>query len=461
MEAEWSPSRRAKGLLIGGVVLVVAISLGVMIVNLSSSKSSSDTASTTYPGVSLRAVDGGVDYYKKFADPLPTDPSYFPIGVYYASVGSQDDVDLFHNAGINTFVEIDSNADFPAVKGFIQKDNMKVIAVDVTSNGPETNGWALDDEADMNYAPGNNTPHYSSTKGTYCTPNPGCGYTQMANDEKKFPTDKRMRYTNYGKGVLFWDNNTDAAQFVNQYQDVLSADAYYFQDYDLCSFSQAGLYYPQSDIVNGELPVNLCHLPANYGKDIDKVRSLVSPAGSKPVWGIVELGHVTKEAPGVVTFPAPTVAQISAAVWSNLIHGARGIIYFNNAYGGCRAQNVLATPCYSAVKSGVTTLDAQITALAPVLNAPFADGVATASTGVDLSTKWYNGHFYVFAGSNQVASQKATFSLPCVGNTATVTVLNENRTIKMSGGTFTDTYADGNAYHLYRIDGGDSCGLKK
>ena len=50
------------------------------------------------------------------------------------------------------------------------------------------------------------------------------------------------------------------------------------------------------------------------------------------------------------------------------------------------------------------------------------------------------------------------FSLPCIGN-ATATVLGESRTVALSSGSFTDSFADGNAVHIYRIDGGTTCGL--
>ena len=71
--------------------------------------------------------------------------------------------------------------------------------------------------------------------------------------------------------------------------------------------------------------------------------------------------------------------------------------------------------------------------------------------------KWANGHFYVFAGSAGSAVS-GRFSLPCVGD-ASATVLNEGRSIPVTGGSFTDSFADGNAIHIYRIDGGSSCGL--
>jgi hypothetical protein len=72
--------------------------------------------------------------------------------------------------------------------------------------------------------------------------------------------------------------------------------------------------------------------------------------------------------------------------------------------------------------------------------------------------KWSGQNLYVFAGSAANASSTATFSIPCVGN-ATATVLGENRTVAVSNGSFADQFADGNAVHIYRIDGGSTCGL--
>jgi hypothetical protein len=71
--------------------------------------------------------------------------------------------------------------------------------------------------------------------------------------------------------------------------------------------------------------------------------------------------------------------------------------------------------------------------------------------------KWSAGKLYVFAGSAG-SSTTGTFSMPCVGN-ATATVLNENRSVAVTNGSFSDAFADGNAIHIYRIDGGSTCGL--
>jgi hypothetical protein len=148
---------------------------------------------------------------------------------------------------------------------------------------------------------------------------------------------------------------------------------------------------------------------------------------------------------------------VRAAVWSSLIHGARGVIYFNHSFGGqCQTQHALREPCYADVRAEVTSTNAQITALAPVLNAPTVVGATRTKGAVDTLTKWSGDHYYVFAGSRDPNGESVTFDLACTRD-AVATVLGENRTVPITGGTFSDTFADGNAVHLYRIDGGSTC----
>ena len=92
----------------------------------------------------------------------------------------------------------------------------------------------------------------------------------------------------------------------------------------------------------------------------------------------------------------------------------------------------------------------------PVLNAPFADGLARTSSAVQTMAKYYRGSFYLFAGSRAPEPQQATFWVPCVSD-GEVTVIDEDRTIGLSDGAFGDTFADANAVHIYRLDGGSQC----
>ena len=85
--------------------------------------------------------------------------------------------------------------------------------------GPETAGWLLDDEADMQQGPGGDTAN--------CT---GGGYDVMRQANANAPNDGKARYANYGKGVGWWESNAQAQCFVNRFQDITSLDAYWMTD---------------------------------------------------------------------------------------------------------------------------------------------------------------------------------------------------------------------------------------
>jgi hypothetical protein len=380
---------------------------------------------TPVPGLSLVSVDGGSGYYGRFTSPLPTSASFFPLGVWFESVISSGDVTLDKGAGLNTYVELTDNSDVSIVSA----SGMNVLTDNLNALGGKKNGHLLADEVDM-------------------TSGPGAGYTVMQQLNAALPADGKIRYANYGKGVVFWETEEEARRFVNDFQDLTSTDVYWYTDDDTCVASQGGFLLTGQwrDLTKAE-----CHRASNYGAQVEKVRRLANY--DTPIWQAVELGHPGTNG-GQITAP-----QAKAAVWSSLIHGARGIIYFNHSFGGsCQTQHILRDPCYSGIRSEISALNAQITRLAPVLNAPRVDGLTTVSGAVDTLTKWSNGSLYVFAGNQTAASTTARFSMPCVGD-ATVTVLDENRTIPMSNGAFTDSFANDTSYHLYRIDGGSTCGL--
>ena len=230
-----------------------------------------------------------------------------------------------------------------------------------------------------------------------------------------------------------------------------------------------------------DLSAAQCHRAANYGATVRRVRRLVSPARSKPVWAFVELGHPYTEA----HWPTITPPQVRAAVWQSLIAGARGIIYFNHSFGGTeQTQHILrdglvAGSAYSPISSIVRATNRRIKRLAPVLNSPTVRSGWSQGPGTTAMVKWATGksgakkkckskrkrckkakgHLYVFAGSAG-SSVKGRFSLPCVGD-AKAAVLGEKRKLPVRGGSFRDRFADGNAIHIYRIDGGSTCGLAR
>jgi hypothetical protein len=370
-------------------------------------------------------VDGGPQFYRRFAG-FPTSASFFPIGVWFESVTSPGDVDTDRQAGLNTYLALTANSDFSLVR---RVGSLVIGQAEEWTKavGAGPTGWLLGDEVDMSAGPEK-------------------GLEQLRAAAAGLPEgDRRLRYANYGKGVTFWESEEAAARFVN-FPDVVSADNYWFTDRNLCGAGEGGRL-----LADGRaLPPDRCHLAANYGKTVQRLRTLVAPAGSRPVWNFVEVGHPAGEA----AWPTIAPDQVRAAVWSGLINGARGVVYFNHSFGGpAPTQHALREPAYARVRSMVTTVNRQITRLAPVLNSPTITGAVRTDGAVDTLVKFAGRDLYVFAGSTRAPGQSVTFDLPCAASAAAakVTVIGENRSLPLQIGRFSDRFADGNDVHLYRM----------
>ena len=379
--------------------------------------------------VQLRNVDGGPSYYSQFSNPLPSDPSYFPIGIWFESVVSQADVNLDKDAGLNLYVVLTASSNL----SLVQRNGMRAILQEsewrtnqAAINSPAVAGWGLSDETDMQQGPDR-------------------GYNTLNTTLAKLPNDGRLRYNNYGKGVMFWETDPQASRFVNDFQHVVSNDIYWFTDPHVSGSSEGG------KLLNDGRPLTPTQTrrAANYGYTVDRMRAL--DTRRKPIWNFVEVGwpFTETEAQGA---RAIQPAEITAAVWHSIIAGAQGIIYFNHSFGGPnKTQHCLRDPAYAGVRAAVKSTNQLVAQLAPVLNAPFADGFVSANPFVRTMAKFHDNRYYVFAGSRENRGSTPTLSLSGV-DSGTATVIGENRTILISNGQFSDSFADGNAIHIYRID---------
>jgi hypothetical protein len=372
--------------------------------------------------VQLRNVDGGQNYYSQFSNSLPSDPSFFPVGVWLAGVRTQRDIDLDKAAGLNLYVGMSADSNFSLLQAsgmYLIAQQNELRANQTLNNSTATVGWLLYDEIDM-------------VRG------PNRGYTELQNILKSLPTDRRLRYNNYGKGVMFWGTDAEAARFVNA-QDVTSVDRYWFTD-------------PRE---RHRIKVNDSPA-AYYGYSVDRVRALDAKDGViQPIWNFVEVGWPYSET-AAQGARAIQPSEIKAAVWHSIIAGARGIIYFVHSFGGSnQSSNVLRDPeplpGYAMQRAAVTETNALIKQLAPVLNAPFADDFVSAGPPVRTMAKFHENKYYVFAGNKENRASITTLSLSGVDKGA-ATVIGENRMIPISNGRFSDSFLDGNAIHIYRID---------
>ena len=268
------------------------------------------------------AVDGGAGYYGQFSNPLPTDPGYFPIGVW----GSYD----FTAANVprqgrrHQHVRLERRHRCPGADLATAGSRSLPGARELQANiGSHTTGWMLGDEVDMGAARRTSR----AVTATRCSPNAHNGLL----------ADGRLRYTNYGKGVMFWENDAQAAQFVNlPFLGVVSNDIYWMTD-------------PNGAVANHRYGT----LPSGYGFTVDKMRRLDALDGQrKPIWNFVEVGWpFTESAAQGGRAIAP--AEVRAAVWHSLIAGARGIIYFNHSFAGpCTTHHVLRSSCGATRPSG-------------------------------------------------------------------------------------------------------------
>jgi hypothetical protein len=382
------------------------------------------------PVTDLVELDGGLDYYGRFTFPLPVDPAYFPIGVWYESVLSQSDINLDKDCGINLYVYLtaDSNLDLinaAGSKALLQVDGF--LGKTAIYNHPAFAGWVLMDEPDMQQA---------NQAGAVIA------RQKIMDKLATVPPDGRARYINFGKGVSVWNVFDDQQKYWNDFTELQSIDNYWFTDDDLMTQWQGGEFFGFHRV----LTPTESRRASNYGAVVDHLRKLDTvDAKLKPAWNFVEVGQ-----PGSnPAWPAIKPLEIRAAVWHSIIAGCRGILYFNHSFSGPNVSaHCLREPAYAEQRAVVKSVNAQIKALAPVLNSPTAPNFATASADVRVMTKCKAGKFTMFAGARENVSSKATFT---VASGTTATVNGENRSIPIRGGTFTDDFADGLAIHIYEI----------
>lgn len=408
------------------------------------------------PGVSLQSIDGGPNYFvnKGYFKAAPLDdPNFFPIGIWYGGVGTQEDVDKDKYAGINIYVMLDNYTNYELIR---QNGMYAMPPYDETIEamvGDETVGWHVSDELDMR------------------TPigwEPGQGYAIQQSYINNLPTnDGRFAHNNYGKGILLrtWTAPYSTKVYLNNFQQVVSADLYWYTDLAVIR-PQGGQPYNQLaqfyDMYNRDFTADEAKRGSHYGNLVQYVRRFVNPYRSEPVWGFIENGMPSDD-PSITLADYMDPEVMKSGVWHMIIAGARGIIYFNHTFhaAGYPSNNNFRDARYSAIIEAGREVNTRVQSLAAVINDSFAINFVTVSpaasvvNGIEIMAKYHAGKFYVFAGSRESTAlstpTNATFTIPNgVGTVATV--LFENRTVLITNGQFTDTFANGNTVHIYRID---------
>jgi hypothetical protein len=412
------------------------------------------------PGVTLQDIDGGPNYYGNAGFTYAhnagwDDPSFFPIGPWLAPIRSQADANRWKDLGLNTAFALTSDSPLSLLRSnglwaVIQANELSKFG----TLGPETVGLLAADESDP-------WPAIRST------PN-------RLQDHRFWWTNQTWNFIYFGDfgGVPAADVLSRALVTPNgttRHLDLQSVDIYWFVSANTSQGTS------QANFNNLNLIYNLDRQPTadevrragHYGSMVDRLRPYQVGHYPAPIGQIVENGGPYFEDTTAASYIQP--AELNAAVWSSIIHGARFIVYFNHSFAGPgHSFDNFAASYYRMVQPGQTisiyaqakATNALVKQLAPVINSPTALGYVTvdpapsAFAGIDTMAKYSNRKFYIFANtraSGKARNITATFTIANSGATA-ATVINESRSIPiMKGTTFTDTFADGCTVHIYQI----------
>jgi hypothetical protein len=367
--------------------------------------------------------EGGAEYYAKWSNGPPSDPSFFPIAVWLQSPSRAAE---YKSIGINVFIGLWQGPTDQQLSGLASAgmpticEQSGVWASHLAD--PTIWAWMHGDEPDNAQSDG---------QGGYL---PCIAPSSIIADYQQYVANDATRpvYLNLGKGVSQedWIGRGDCTGRLDMYPE-------YIKGADIVSYD----IYPVND-TDSAVHDNLWYVP----RGVDRLREYAQY--KKPVWNWIETTGFNDPA------NTPTPDQVKTEVWMSLIHGSLGIGYFAHIFQPTTVEAGLLAS--SSMKSAVSAINGQIRDLAPVLNTPsLSNGASVDSSNtnvpVDIMVK-RQGSLYIFAVAMRSGSTNATFTVrtPTQGS---VTVLGESRTLDLANGSFTDAFAP-YAVHLYEITPG-------
>ena len=109
------------------------------------------------------------------------------------------------------------------------------------------------------------------------------------------------------------------------------------------------------------------------------------------------------------------------------------MIYFQHSFSGPNmTHHALRDPRYQPAIDTVTSVNAQITNLAPVAERPDRHQPHHHLKRRPGAYKWHDGHFYVFAGNRDHTAKTGTMGLSCLGNATAVKLGEDSEQIPSS-----------------------------
>lgn len=276
----------------------------------------------------------------------PTDPSFFPIGVWLQDPRHGE---RYKELGINTFVGLWQGPTEEQLASLKAAGLRTICAQNRVARGhaddPTIMGWLLADEPD-NKAAGRNGPRASPAE------------MQRSYEQHRKRDPKRPILLNLGQGVANdgWKGRgaarTDYPAYA-QAADILSFDVY---------------------------PV--ANTGRSKGREIlwwvaKGVRRLQHWGGDERiVWNFIETTSIHD--PQL----APTPRDVHAEVWMSIIAGSRGIVYFVHSFEP--ELDAAALLKDTAMMEAVGSINRELLSFAPILNGPTLERTVVESDGAPV-----------------------------------------------------------------------------
>ena len=360
---------------------------------------------------------------------IPTDPSFFPLAVWlqgswHATELSQLGVNIYvgNNAGTDPMAASDlATLKALGMYAIVGQDSVGLASID----DPTIVGWWMTPDEPDNAQ--------SNGMGGYGPPvAPATLVTQYQAYKKADPT--RPMWLGLGQGVAYdgWEgrgSNPPAESGYVPASDIVAFDIY---PYNNCGGDT------NEQVTCGQFWLNA------FG--VDRLHQWSSR--KQAVWTDIETTII-----GAGTTTGPTPAQTVSEVWLSLIHDANGIVYFLDTWQpSFREDGIFANP---AMVTAVTALNKQILQLAPVLNSATIPNLvqtkSASSVQVDTMVKASGTSLYIFSAVSRAGAATASYAIAGLTGDCIATVVGESRTLGVTAGRFTDSFA-ANSVHIYRID---------
>ena len=364
------------------------------------------------------------DLYKKWKNGPTADPTFFPIAVWLQSPANAE---RYKAAGFNTYVglwdgpteEQLATLKKAGIRVFCEQNAVALKHLD----DPVIAGWMHGDEPD-------NAQELPGGKGYGPPVLPAKIVAEYQQIQKADPTRPVM--LNLGQGVA-WDGWYGRGTRSHHPEDY----PLYMKGSDIVSFDIYPVVHDNAE-VKGKLEF--------VANGVDRLVKWSN--GSQIVWNCIECTHI-----GNAQLKA-TPQQVRFEVWSSIIHGSRGLIYFVHQFKPVFREAALFDD--PNMLKAVTTLNQEITSLAPVINSPSSNDAITATAlnpngeaQVDIMTRNFADVEYLFVAVGSGAEDSVRISGLPKGRK--VEVIGENRMLTVDGGgSFEDKFAEADI-HLYRI----------